>query len=145
MVDRADRPAGSRKQPRSPETFEEIAERLGRPVSTVRNTWSRHPAWPQPLEERRGRWKLFDPEAVDAFIRDHLERDTPALEPRRLYTARELEDAGLGITAGTIRAYLTRGRWPAPDDTQGGVNRWYGATVTQALEHRRAYRRGPGA
>ncbi|MFE9645301.1 hypothetical protein ACFYO0_14530 [Streptomyces sp. NPDC006365] len=62
------------------------------------------------------------------------------LEPRRLYTAQQLEDAGIGIEAGTIRADLTRGRWPEPDDTEGGVNRWYYATVTTALTTRRSYR-----
>lgn len=126
---------------RPPETVAEIAERIGRPLTTVRNTWTRHPAWPEPLEQRRGRWRLYDPAAVDAFVRDHIDRQAAALEPERLYTARELEAAGIGITAGTIRADRARDRWPAPDDTTGGVNRWRGSTVTQALEGRRGYRR----
>lgn len=142
MVDRTERPAGRRTPPRAPETFEEIAARTGRPPSTVRNTWSRHPAWPAPLEQRRGRLNQYDPADVDAFLRDHIDRGAPDLEPQRLYTARELEAAGVGVTAGTIRADRTRGRWPAPDDTEGGVNRWRGSTATQALAARRGYRRG---
>ncbi|WP_330339393.1 hypothetical protein [Streptomyces sp. NBC_00557] len=132
---------------RTPETFEEIAARTGRPLSTVRNTWSRHPAWPAPLEERRGRWRQFDPDAVDAFLRAHIDRTAAVLEPERLYTATELEAAGIGLKASTIRADLSRSRsggprrWPEPDDTTGGVNRWTGRTVAQALEGRRGYRR----
>ncbi|MFI5685886.1 hypothetical protein [Streptomyces sp. NPDC051636] len=142
MVD-TDRPAA-----RTPETFEEIAARTGRPLSTVRNTWSRHPAWPAPLEERRGRWRQFDPDAVDAFLRAHVDRATDnALEPERLYTAAELEAAGIGLKASTIRADLSRSRsggprrWPEPDETSSGVNRWKGRTAAQALEGRRGYRR----
>jgi hypothetical protein len=126
---------------RPPETAADIAARTGRPLSTVKNTWRRHPDWPKPLPEKRGRWVQYDPDAVDQFIRDHIERQAVELEPRRLYTAPELEAAGIGITAGTIRADLTRRRWPEPDDTEGGTNRWYGATVTAALQSRRGYRR----
>lgn len=140
MVDR-EQPAA----PRSPETVEEVAERLERPLSTVKNTWRRHPAWPKPLPDKRGRHVQYDPDAVDQFVRDHIERTATALEPRRLYTARELEAADIGVTAGTIRADRSRGRWPAPDSTDGGINRWYGATATTALADRRGYRRGKTA
>ncbi|HET8970474.1 MAG TPA: hypothetical protein VFN19_05385 [Candidatus Nanopelagicales bacterium] len=129
---------------RPPETVAEIATRLGRPPTTVSKTWTRHPAWPAPLEQRRGRWRLYDPTAVDQFVRDHIDRQTPTLEPHRLYTARELEAAGVGVTTSTIRADRTRNRWPAPDNTDGGVNRWLGATATKALAGRRSYRRTPG-
>ncbi|MGW0599943.1 hypothetical protein ACWD11_22705 [Streptomyces sp. NPDC002776] len=136
MVDR-EQPAA----PRSPETVEEAAERLGRPLTTVKNTWRRHPAWPKPLPEKRGRRVQYDPAAVDQFVRTHIDRDTTTLDPQHLYTARELEAAGIGITAGTIRADRARGRWPAPDDTTDGTNRWRGATATKALEGRRGYHR----
>ncbi|MDT7847217.1 hypothetical protein [Streptomyces justiciae] len=135
MVDRARR---------APETVEEIAARTGRPLTTVKNTWRRHPDWPAPLPEKRGRWVQYDPDAVDAFLRDHIDRRAVALEPRRLYTAQDLEAAGIGIKAGTIRADVTRRRWPEPDDTEGGTKRWYGATATRALEGRRGYRRTAG-
>lgn len=126
---------------REPETVADIAERLGRPHTTVAKTWTRHPAWPAPLAQRRGRWRLYDPDAVDRFVRDHIDRQAPALEPDRLYTARQLEDAGAGITAGTIRADRARGRWPEPDEVIGGVNHWRGSTATQALAGRRPHRR----
>ncbi|MFF8034901.1 hypothetical protein [Streptomyces sp. NPDC016626] len=127
---------------RPPETVAEIAQRIGRPLTTVSKTWTRHPEWPAPLEQRRGRWRLYNPDDVDQFVRDHIHRQAAVdLDPARLYTARELEAAGIGITAGTIRADRTRNRWPAPDDTAGGVNRWTGTTAAQALASRRHYRK----
>lgn len=128
---------------RPPETVAEIAERTGRPRTTVANTWTRHPDWPAPLPQRRGRWRLYDPDAVDAFLRAHIDRHAVDLDPARLYTARELEAAGVGVTAATIRADRSRGRWPEPDDVDHGVNRWTGATATAALAARRTYRRKP--
>ncbi|MEU9245852.1 hypothetical protein [Streptomyces sp. NPDC048385] len=128
-------------RPRPPETVDEAAARLGRPLSTVKNTWRRHPAWPPALPEKRGRYHLYAPDAIDQFVRDHIDRQAVELEPRRLYTASDLEAAGIGITAGTIRADLTRQRWPEPDDTDGDTNRWFGATAAKALKGRRGYRR----
>jgi hypothetical protein len=126
--------------PTEGETLREIAARHGRAYNTLRNQWSRHPAWPDPLPEKRGRSYVYDPAAVDRVIAEHFERQAVELEPRRLYTAREIETL-TGVTAATIRADQSRDRWPAPDDTSGGVNRWTGATATQALEGRRGYRR----
>lgn len=123
-----------------PETLREIAARHGRAYNTLRNQWSRHPAWPDPVD-KRGQAYVYDPSAVDEVIAEHFARADAGLQPRRLYTARDLEAAGVGVTAGTIRADLARGRWPAPDDTEGGTNRWTGATATKALEGRRGYRR----
>lgn len=77
---------------------------------------------------------------MDRVIAQHFTRDAAELEPRRLYTAREIE-ALTGVTAATIRADITRGRWPAPDDTAQRAHRWYGTTVTAALTARRGYRR----
>ncbi|MCX4538348.1 hypothetical protein [Streptomyces sp. NBC_01669] len=46
------------------------------------------------------------------------------------------------ISAATIRADVSKGRWPAPDDTNGPANRWYGSnTITAALTGRCGYRR----
>jgi hypothetical protein len=120
----------------------EIAQTYDVSLHTVTKTWSQHPAWPAPAG-KRGRYKEYDAQDIADFVREHVQRQTtPALEPQRLYTAQQLEAAGIGIKAGTIRADLTRGRWPEPDDTADGVNRWYGRTATQALEGRRGYRRG---
>lgn len=122
------------------ETYAEIAARHGRSEARVRNVWARHPDWPDPVG-KRGRRLLFDPAAVDRVIAEHIERPAPDLEPRRLYTAKDIE-ALTGLTAGTIRADRAKGRWPEPDDTEGRAHRWYGATVARALEGRRTYRRG---
>ncbi|EST24370.1 hypothetical protein [Streptomyces roseochromogenus] len=118
----------------------EIAEQYGVSIHTVTKTWAQHPAWPDHVD-KRGRYKEYAARDIADFVRDHVERQAVTLEPRRLYTAQQLEDAGIGIKAGTIRADLTRGRWPKPDDTEGGANRWFGATATQALATRRGYRK----
>src|SRR3546814_13848660 len=96
MVD----PADARRPSREPETVADIAARTGRPLSTVRNTWTRHPEWPAAVG-RRGRWVTYDPADIDAWLTDHIERQAVTLEPARLYTARELEESGIGITAAT--------------------------------------------
>lgn len=76
--------------------------------------------------------------AVDPVIAEHFARTDAGVESRRLYAACELEAAGVGVTAGTIRGDRTRDRGPDPDDTEGGVNRWYGATAAKALKSLRA-------
>ncbi|MCX4575627.1 hypothetical protein OHB41_21025 [Streptomyces sp. NBC_01571] len=124
------------------ETLREIADRHGRAYNTLRNQWSRHEAWPDPLPEKRGRSLVYDPAAVDRVIAEHFARPATELEPRRLYTAKEIE-ALTGVTAATIRADVSKDRWPAPDDTSGRAHRWYGETVTTALTRRRGYRRSP--
>ncbi|MFG2144118.1 hypothetical protein ACGFRG_07950 [Streptomyces sp. NPDC048696] len=123
------------------ETLREIAERHGRAYNTLRAQWSRHPAWPAPIG-KRGRSYIYDPAAVDAVITEHFARHATDLEPRKLYTAREIE-AATGITAATIRADRSKGRWPAPDDVTGPAHRWYGEKITQAVIKRRSYRRNP--
>ncbi|MBL1107999.1 hypothetical protein JK361_25995 [Streptomyces sp. 5-8] len=118
----------------------EIAEQYGVSTHTVSKTWAQHPDWPAPVD-RRGRYKEYAATDIADFVREHIERQAVTLEPERLYTAQQLEDAGIGIKAGTIRADLTRSRWPEPDDTEHGVNRWKGETVMVAMTGRRGYRR----
>jgi predicted DNA-binding transcriptional regulator AlpA len=122
------------------ETLKEIAARYGRAYDTLRNQWSRHPAWPAPLPDKRGRSYVYDPAAVDQAVAEHFARPAAELEDRRLYTAKEIE-ALTGVTAATIRADVSKNRWPAADDTSARAHRWYGATITQALEGRRGYRK----
>ncbi|MFB7596905.1 helix-turn-helix transcriptional regulator [Streptomyces sp. NPDC056160] len=124
------------------ETYAEIAARHGRAETTVRNQWARHPAWPEPIG-KRGRYLLFDPATVDQVVAEHIERPAADLEPSRLYTAREIEQA-TDLTAATIRADRSKGRWPEPDDCSGRAHRWYGSTVAQALAGRRGYRKAGG-
>ncbi|MFD4830163.1 helix-turn-helix transcriptional regulator [Streptomyces uncialis] len=120
-------------------TIQEIAARTGTPTTTVRN-WTRRPDWPA-SPGKKGRANGYPRADVDAWLAQHTSRNAAELEPRRLYTGPELEAAGIGITAGTIRADMSVGRWPAPDDTTDGINRWYGATATQTLAARRPYNR----
>ncbi|WP_432169075.1 helix-turn-helix transcriptional regulator [Streptomyces sp. 1222.5] len=122
------------------ETYSEIAARHGRAETTIRNQWARHPDWPDPLPEKRGKFLQFAPAAVDRFVAAHVDRQDADLEPRRLYTAREIEQL-TGITSATIRADRSKGRWPEPDDRSGRAHRWYGATIQQSLSTRRGYRR----
>ncbi|MYW48868.1 hypothetical protein [Streptomyces sp. SID161] len=118
----------------------EIAEQYGVSDHTVTKTWAQHPDWPAPVG-KRGRYKEYAAADIADYVRKHVERQAVVLEPERLYTAQQLEDAGIGIKAGTIRADLARGRWPEPDDTEHGVNRWKGMTVMTAMTGRRVYRR----
>ncbi|MEU2180093.1 hypothetical protein [Streptomyces thermolilacinus] len=126
------------------ETLREIADRVGRAYNTLRAQWSRHPDWPAPLG-RRGRSYVYDTDAVNEFIAEHIQRDTAPLEPHRLYTAREIAEL-TGISTATIRADRTKRRadgtprWPTPDDTSETAHRWYGQTILTELERRRAYR-----
>lgn len=124
------------------ETLAEAADRHGRAYNTLRNQWSRHPEWPAPIG-KHGRSKLYNPAAVDAWVRAHVDRPPVDLERHHLYTARELEDAGI-IKAVTIRSDMHHGRWPEPDRTGGGKNRWFGQTVIDALADRRAWGRQTG-
>jgi hypothetical protein len=134
------------------ETLREIATRHGRSYDTLRTTWSRHPAWPDPLPDKRGRSYLYDPAAVDQVIAEHFARKPTAqrLKPGRLYTAREIAAVG-GPSAATIRADQAKTRkdgtprWPSPDGTvatgSGPASAWYGRTVTAELAKRGAYGR----
>ncbi|MEV5607000.1 hypothetical protein [Streptomyces sp. NPDC052225] len=121
------------------ETLAEIADRYGRAYNTIRNQWARHDAWPAPIG-KSGRSLTYDPAAVDQVVREHFVRPAAELQPRRLYTAREIEEA-TGVTAATIRADRSKGRWPAPDDTSGRAHRWTGKTVMTAVSARRSYGR----
>ncbi|WP_234329566.1 MULTISPECIES: hypothetical protein [Streptomycetaceae] len=118
----------------------EIAERYGVSEHTVRKSWTQHPEWPTP-KGKRGRFKEYGADDVAAWVREHVQRAAVELEPNRLYTAQQLDEAGIGVKAGTIRADVSRGRWPAPDDEEHGVKRWRGATAMAAVASRRAYRR----
>ncbi|MFD8687835.1 hypothetical protein [Streptomyces sp. NPDC059651] len=121
--------------PTDGETLREIAARHNRAYDTLRAQWSRHPAWPAPIG-KRGRSYIYDPAAVDTAIAEHFTRGTATFESGRLYTAREISEL-TGISAATIRADVSRNRWPAPDDTSQMANRWTGTTITTALAGRR--------
>ncbi|MEU8760661.1 hypothetical protein [Streptomyces sp. NPDC048659] len=128
--------------PPAGETVREIAARYGRAETTVTTHWVPHPEWPEPLG-RRGRAYVYDPAAVDRVVSEHLARPAVELEPRREYSAAEIE-AATGVSAGAIRADKSKGRWPAPDGRRGRADVWLGATVLDALKGRQGYRRRAG-
>ncbi|WEH40784.1 hypothetical protein [Streptomyces sp. AM 2-1-1] len=127
--------------PADGETLAEIAARYGRAYNTLSAQWSRHPAWPDPIG-KRGRAYVYDPAQVDAVVREHFVREDTTFEARRLYTTAEIAER-TGISTGTIRADVSKGRWPAPDTTEGRANLWSGATINTALAGRRSYRKSP--
>jgi hypothetical protein len=129
--------------PAEPETVAEIATRYGVDITTVRNTWTRHPDWP-PAVAKRGRWKTYDPAAVDAWRHAQTTRPAPGLQPDRQYTAAEIERE-TGFTAANIRAALSKGRWPKPEGLDGRANTWSGRTAAEAIAARRAYTRADPA
>ncbi|MFC1410494.1 helix-turn-helix transcriptional regulator [Streptacidiphilus sp. N1-12] len=123
--------------PRPTETLADIASRTDRSLETVRG-WSKTSTWPAPAG-RVGRAHAYATADVDAWLTRHILRTVPALQPRRLYTAAEIERA-TGIKVSTIRSDVSRGNWPAPDDTSQRAHRWYGHTVNSAVANRHPYR-----
>lgn len=119
----------------------EIAERYGRAVHTVTQTWRKHPDWPAPIG-KRGRWAEYDADQVDEVVRRLFIREPPASEggPDDLLTINEIVDY-TGLARGTIDADISRGRWRDPDDTEHGVKRWKRSTVDAIMKSRRGYQR----
>ena len=119
----------------------EIAERHGYSIAYVQRRWMTHPAWPSPAG-KRGKWHEYDTAAVDEWVRGHIERETPEPTggPDDLLTVQDIADY-TNLSHRTVRADVSRGRWPAPDDEQYGVKRWRRATVDEVMMRRRPYRR----
>lgn len=127
------------EHPAEGQTVADIATRYGVDITTVRNTWCRHPDWPAPTG-KHGRWFLYDPAAVDTWHRTRNARPPAGLLPDRQYTTAQIEQA-TGFTAANVRAELSKGRWPTPEGMAGRANTWSGATVEKAIAARRAYNR----
>jgi uncharacterized protein YjcR len=123
-------------------TAAEIAEQYDRSLSTVRNVWARHEAWPAPCG-KRGRALEYDPAAVAQFVREHIDRPVE-LDPDRLYTVQEIA-AATDLRPGTIRADRSRGRWVEPDEERDGTALWYGRTVLELLASRPGRGRAAGS
>lgn len=113
----------------------EIAARYGRALTTVTTKWLQHPAWPEPAG-KRGRYKEYDAAEVATAVQVITGQPrVPAGDPDELLDVAAAADE-LGIGASTIRAYISRGQWPAPDDETYG-KRWKRSTIASK---RRAYR-----
>ena len=118
----------------------EIAAEYGRSVRTIRSAWVTDPAWPEPAG-KRGRWLEYDPDEVASAIRQIAGRPPLPEGPDDLMTVAQAA-AYTGLKEATIRADLSKGRWPPPDDNAHGVNRWKRSTIADVIANRRAYRRG---
>lgn len=119
----------------------EIAARYGVSEAAVR-LYRRRPEWPAP-SGKRGRHQEFDAGEVAAAM--HAITARPASEagadPEELLDIAAAAGEA-GISHRTIRADISRGRWPQPDDTGNGVKRWKRSTVITTMRARQRYRRG---
>lgn len=117
----------------------EIARRYERPLSTIRTAWVTDPAWPQPCG-KRGRYNEYDAAEVGAAVAAITGRPQLDGDPDELLTIAQAAEA-TGLAEATIRADLSRGRWPNPDDDEHGVKRWKRSTVASVRLGRRKYKR----
>lgn len=116
----------------------EIAKRYGRALKTV--TWWRwRYEWPEPTG-KRGRWDEYDPDQVDQAVALILREPAEEADPDELLDAKGAA-AEAGIAYGTVRADISRERWPAPDADEFGVKRWKRRTVRDEMASRRPNRR----
>ncbi|MDG4535314.1 hypothetical protein [Streptomyces sp. AV19] len=119
-------------------TLADVEEQYERSRPTVKR-WATHPDWPEPTG-KRGRWNTYPASAVAAWVEEHVKYPTVQLDPKGWFTAQDIEDANVGVKAGSIRSDLSRGRWPEPDaQTREGAGLWKGQTVKDVLEKRRRY------
>ncbi len=114
------------------ETVPEIALRLGRSERTVEQ-WIQAYDWPAPLG-RRGRLYVYETGAVDAVVRAVLALGALDADPDELLDARAAA-ADAGLAYGTVRAYVSKGDWPAPDDAV--LRRWKRSTVRGFMASRK--------
>lgn len=118
----------------------EIADRYGRALATVTQTWRKHPDWPEPVG-KRGRWAEYDADEVDQVVRRLFVRELPHNGgPDDLLTIAQIADY-TGLARGTIDADISRGRWRDPDNVEHGVKRWKRSTVDEIMRGRRRYAR----
>jgi hypothetical protein len=118
------------------ETVPEIAARYSRSERTIEH-WVQNYPWPEPLG-RRGRLNVYDQEAADAAVREILALGDPEADPNELLNARQAA-AEAGLAYGTVRAYISKGGWPDPDDEV--LRRWKRSTVRAEMASRRPHAR----
>ncbi len=121
----------------------EIARQYGRSLKTV-SWWRWRYQWPQPTG-KRGRWDEYDPDDVGRAVALILRESAEGADPDELLDAKGAA-AEAGISYATVRADISRGRWPAPDEEKFGVKRWRRGTVRDHMASRRpSKRRKPGS
>ena len=114
------------------ETVPEIALRYGRSEKTIEH-WQQNYGWPAPFG-KRGRLYVYDPGEVDAAVRAILGLGDTEADPDELLDVKAAA-AEAGLAYGTVRAYISQGKWPAPDDEQW--RRWKRSTVRAEMARRK--------
>lgn len=116
-------------------TYQDIAERYGRSARQIA-TWAKHPAFPSAVE-KHGRTLLFDAEAVEVFVEEHIRPPAPRLggASDELLDVTELA-AATGWTGQRIWSAVSHGTFPAPVGKRRKRNRAGEPTDTwEALWH----------
>jgi hypothetical protein len=119
-------------------TVPEIAAKYGRPVKTIR-TWMYRYDWPDPVK-KRGRLNEYNPGEVEAAVRAILALGGDGADMDELLDMKTAAGEA-GISYATVRADISRGRWPPPDEDRDGVKRWTRRTVRQEMASRRPNKR----
>jgi len=116
----------------------EIAAAYGRAEETIAWWRARYP-WPE-RTGKRGRWDEYDPAEVAAAVRKILALAEEDADPDELLDMKAAA-AEAGISYATVRADVSKGRWPQPDDEGHGVRRWKRSAVRAEMASRRPNRR----
>lgn len=116
-------------------TVTEIAEKYGRSRALVSNTWTQRPEWKERVRVvgTRGRAPEYDPEAVDALVREWmwLPPKNPGIPASRRLTMHEIADY-TGIDYSSVRSEASRGRLAGRDRTDtAGTRTWTRAQVDE--------------
>jgi uncharacterized protein YjcR len=123
-------------------TVPEIAAEHGRPEKTIRH-WIRAYDWPQPTGTRPtgGRHAdEYDPGEVAAAVAAILRVTAGEGDAGELLDAREAA-AEAGISYATVRADISRGRWPEADHAEpDGTRYWKRSTVRAVMAARRPHK-----
>lgn len=123
-------------------TYSEIAEKYQRSVSTIKQTWAKHPDWPIPTG-KRGRSLTFDGDRVHALaVAVFLPPPPPDGDPDELLTLSEIADR-TGTPLPTIEGYAHRKadtehkHWPPRAGHRNGTSLWRWGEVAAHLAGRR--------
>lgn len=116
----------------------EIADAYERPTATIA-WWRVRYEWPAPTG-KRGRWDEYDAGEVAAAVRAILALGDEDADPDELLDMKAAA-AEAGISYATVRADVSKERWPLPDHEEFGAKRWKRSTVRAEMASRRPNRR----